>query len=115
MEDGIIAFLKTTAISRPSRDAVMYSDHPLDHCTQESDFPEKWMKGLAAMLLKGVHIHMIHNIDRPFREMMLGLEAWVPVYMTGQITPYCFDHTRENIYHHLIMVSGSAAIVGDAV
>lgn len=115
MEDGILAFLKTTALSVPSRDAVIYSDHPMDHCVQESDFPENWMKGVGAVLLKGVHIHMIHNIDRPLSEMMLGLEAWMPVYMTGMVTPYYFDNTRNNTHHHLIMVSGSAAFVGDAV
>ena len=30
---------------------------------------------------------VLHAIgDRPFNEMMLGLESWLPIYMTGQVS-----------------------------
>lgn len=115
MEKGLVEFLKASVMSKSGRDVVIYSDHPMDHCTDESDFPQQWMRGIAALLLKGLHIHMIHNIDRPFREMMLGLEAWIPLYMTGQISPYYFENTQHNTYHHLLLVSGGAALSGDAI
>ncbi len=43
---------------------------------------------MAMMLKKGLHLNQIHNLDRSFEDMMLGLESWIPMYMTGQISPY---------------------------
>ena len=43
---------------------------------------------MALMLKKGLHLYQIHNLDRSFDEMMLGLESWIPMYMTGLISPY---------------------------
>ena len=70
---------------------------------------------MAVMLKKGLHLNMIHNIDRPMHEMMLGLEGWIPMYMTGQVTPYYLKDTQNQIFHHLLKVSGSAALNGDAI
>lgn len=64
---------------------------------------------------KGLHLNMIHNIDRPMNEMILGLEAWIPIYMTGQITPYYLKNLNTNIYHHLNYVSGAAALAGECI
>ena len=44
-------------------------------------------KGLAAILKKGLRLNMVHVLNRPYAEMMLGLESWIPLYMTGQIAP----------------------------
>ena len=44
-------------------------------------------KGLAAILKKGLRLNMVHDLNRPYAEMMLGLESWIPLYMTGQIAP----------------------------
>ena len=51
---------------------------------KDPDFPKKWIYSMALMLKKGLHLHQIHNIDRSFEEMMLGLESWIPMYMTGK-------------------------------
>lgn len=63
----------------------------------------------------GLHLNQIHNIDRSFDEMMLGLESWIPMYMTGQISPYYFKNVQNNVFLHLLKVSGSTALVGEAV
>ena len=55
----------------------------------DEDFAKKYMFGLAMVSQKGaLHIHIIHDVERPMKDMMLGLENWVPLYMTGQISPY---------------------------
>ena len=37
---------------------------------------------------RGLRLDMVHDLNRPFGEMMLGLESWIPLYMTGQIMPW---------------------------
>lgn len=64
---------------------------------------------------KGHHLNIIHNLDRPFNEMMLGLESWIPIYMTGQISPYYLSNLKNNIYNHLNYVSAAAALSGECI
>ena len=73
------------------------------------------MFGLAVMLKKGLHLNIIHNIDRPFEEMMLGLESWIPLYMTGQISPYYLKSPQNDVYCHFHYVSGEAALFGECI
>ena len=49
---------------------------------------------------KGLHLDQIHHLDRSFEEMMLGLESWIPMYMTGQISPYYLKSDPGNVFHH---------------
>jgi hypothetical protein len=58
---------------------------------------------------------MVHTVDRPFDEMMLGLEAWIPIYMTGQISSYYLKNVRSSVYQHLNYVSGAAALTGECI
>lgn len=60
---------------------------------------------MAMMLKKGLHLHQIHNLDRSFDEMMLGLESWIPMYMTGQISPYYFKNAPNDVFLHFLKVS----------
>lgn len=88
MMDSELDFLKATVLSKSSEPVIMYSDMPMEEMAKDPEFPEKWMFGMAMMLKKGLHLNQIHNIDRSFNDMMLGLESWIPMYMTGQISPY---------------------------
>ena len=115
MESGELDFFKATVLSRSMEPVFMCSDMPMEDMAADTDFPKKWMYGLAMMLKKGLHLNIVHNIDRPFSEMMLGLESWIPLYMTGQISPYYLRGTRNGVYCHLDYVSGAAALAGDCI
>lgn len=47
--------------------------------------------------------------------MMLGLESWIPIYMTGQISPYYLKEVKNSVYSHLNYVSGKCALVGECI
>ena len=108
-------FFKSTVLSRSKEPIFMCSDMPMLDMAEDADFNKKWMFGIAMSLKKGLHLNIIHNIDRPFEEMMLGLEAWIPIYMTGQISPYHLPNINTDIYHHLHYVSGAAALIGECI
>ena len=115
MKQGELDFFKATALSRSREPVFMNSDMPMADMAEDMDFNKKWMFGIAACLKKGLHLNMIHNIDRPLEEMILGLEAWIPIYMTGQIRPYYLKGLNTDIYHHLNYVSGAAALTGECI
>ncbi len=115
MMESELDFLKATVLSKSADPVIMYSDMPMTEMAKDPEFPKKWMFGMAMMLKKGLHLKQIHNIDRSFDEMMLGLESWIPMYMTGQISPYYFKNTQNNVFLHFLKVSGAAALSGEAI
>ena len=115
MMESELDFLKATALSKSTAPVIMYSDMPMSEMAKDPEFPKKWMFGMAMLLKKGLHLHQIHNLDRSFEDMMLGLESWIPMYMTGQISPYYLKNAQNNVFLHLLKVSGTAALSGEAV
>ena len=115
MKKGELNFFKATVLSKNNEPVFMCSDMPMEDMAQDVEFGKKWMYAIAIMLKKGLHLNIIHNLDRPFNEMMLGLESWLPIYMTGQVSPYFFKRLQDNIYCHFNYVSGAVALSGECV
>ena len=115
MKKGELDFFKATVLSKSMDDIFMCSDMPMEDMAKDVDFGKKWMFAIAVSLKKGLHLNIIHNLDRPFNEMMLGLESWIPIYMTGQVSPYYLKEVKNSVYNHLNYVSGSAFLAGECI
>ena len=115
MREGELDFLKHTVLSKSMKPLYICSDMPVEDMAADEDFAKKYMFGLAMVLKKGLHIHIIHDVERPMKDMMLGLENWVPLYMTGQISPYYLKGVQNCVYSHLHYCSGQVAMTGDCI
>ena len=115
MRKGELDFFKHTVLSKSMEPIFMCSDMPMSDMAEDMDFNRKWMFAIAMSLKKGLHLNIIHNIDRPFHEMMLGLESWIPIYMTGQVSPYHLPNASTHVYHHFNYVSGTVALTGECI
>ena len=115
MKKGELDFFKATVLSKSKEDIFMCSDMPMEDMAKDIEFGKKWMFAIALSLKKGLHLNIIHNLDRPFNEMMLGLESWIPLYMTGQVSPYYFKNINNTIYNHINYKSGSVILTGECI
>ena len=115
MREGELDFLKQTVLSKSMEPLHLCSDMPVEDMAADEEFAKKYMFGLAMVLKKGLHIHIIHDVERPMKDMMLGLENWIPLYMTGQISPYYLKGIQNKVYSHLHYTSGQAAMTGDCI
>lgn len=115
MKKGELDFFKATVLSKSTEPVFLYSDMPMEDMAADLDFSKKYMLGLALLLKKGLHLNIIHSLNRPFQEMMLGLESHIPLYMTGQISPYYLQSAPNTVFCHFLKVSGSAALSGECI
>ena len=115
MREGELDFLKHTVLSKSMKPLYICCDMPVEDMAADEEFAKKYMFGLAMVLKKGLHIHIIHDVERPMKDMMLGLENWVPLYMTGQISPYYLKGVQNRVYSHLHYCSGQVAMTGDCI
>lgn len=115
MRQGELAFFQQTIASRSREPIFMCTDMPMADMVEHVEFTKQLMLAVTAALSKGLRLNIIHELNRPWREMMIALEAWVPLYMTGQISPYYMSKRAAELYHHCLFVSGSVALHGECI
>lgn len=115
MRQGELDFFRVTTQNQTGGTVFMCNDMPIEEMAEDTNFAKTWMGMVAACLKNGITLNMIHDVNRSFNEMMIGLQAWIPVYMTGQITPYYIPNTDNSVYHHCLYVSDAAALSGECI
>ena len=108
-------FLKTTLLSKSNEAIFFYNDFPISEAGSDEDFKKKWIFVISRILKKGLHLNMVHNLDRPTGELFLGLTSWIPVYMVGSISPYYFKIPPSNLLSCSHMTSGQIAQYGELI
>ena len=114
-KDAQLEVLKQSAFFKSKDNIFWYSNMPMIEASKDLKFTKKYMMYLAFILKKGIRLNIIHDLDRPFKELMLGLEGWIPLYMTGQINPYYFKNNSNYLYSIIECVSGNAILHGECV
>ena len=114
-QEAEIDFMRAAVLSKSMDDLILYSDMPITEMAENEDFARKYMFGMAMLIKKGLHIHFIHDVHRPFHEMLLGLEGNIPLYMTGQISPYYLPHPVNEVFCHSLKISGTVVLAGEAM
>ena len=108
-------FLKTTLISKSDEPIFFYSNLPISEAGKDENFKKRWILAITMLLKKGLHLNMVHDISRPLNEMLLGLESWLPIYMTGSISPYYFENRPSNMFLNMHCTSGSVSLIGEYI
>jgi transcriptional regulator with XRE-family HTH domain len=115
LRQGELDFFVSTLKSDSVGPIYMCNDLPMEEMAKDIEFVKEWMGLIAQCIKKGHQIHIIHDVNRPFPEMMLGLETWIPVYMTGQIFPYYLHSVSGSIYRHCLYVSDVCVLSGEGI
>lgn len=108
-------FLKTTLLSKCKNPIFLYSNLPMTEAGKDENFRKKVVLATTMILKKGLHLNMIHTVDRPLNEMLMGLEGWIPIYMTGAITSYYFKDPPSNFFLNSYWVSDSVALFSECL
>lgn len=114
-KEAQLEVLKQAAFFKSKDNIFWYSNMSMIEASKDLKFTKKYMMYLAFILKKGIKLDIVHDLDRPFKELMLGLEGWIPLYMTGQINPYYFKSNSNFLYSIIECVSGNAILHGQCV
>ena len=110
MQNAVIRFLSQV---KQGQRLMLYSDHSSEWLTPE--FTPRWTALMARCMKMGIPISVIHTIDRNIPEILENIKKWMPMYMTGSISPfYSQREGGDRFSHTLFICPGSAAISGFA-
>lgn len=111
LRSAVVRFL--TDAAREGGELLLYSDEPMDWMSGDQDYFTLWASLMVACVRNGVHIKIIHNVDRVGPEMVAAINGWFPLYMSGRIEPYLFRTARNPRFCHTVFLHpGSAGILG---
>ena len=108
---AVLRFLDQVARHADPITLYLYSDESMEWMTESPAFAAQWRQLLTAVILRGHKIKIIHNVERDITEMLAAIEKWMPLYMTGAISPFYYPKYRENIFHRTMFIAPEIAAV----
>ena len=115
MRQAELDFFRNVLLSGSTSPVFMCNTMPIEKMAEDPTFVRQWMSLIAGCLQKGIHFNVVHDVGRPFEEMMLGLESWIPLYMTGQITPWYLPGADRSPFRQCLYASGAAVLRGECM
>ena len=95
---------------------LLYSNEEFDWMYEDDEFAKKWAFLLMSYIKKGGKIKIIHTISRASGEMLIALQKWVPIYMSGRIEPYYYPKILDRIFRKTMFIAkGHSAIVASSI
>ena len=114
IRQGELDFFRTILSEGTSEPVFMCNTMPIEKLAGNVSFVKNWMSLLTACMKKGMEFHVVHFVNRPMEEMMLGLESWIPLYMTGRITPWYLPGNEHSSFRTCLYVGGGAMLRGES-
>lgn len=101
---GVLRFLALAAEQEAPRTLLLYSDEDMDWMIADRSFLEQWSLLLGKVIAKGNKIKIIHTVNRDLSEMLVAIERWLPLYMTGAIEPYYYPKYRPCVFRRTMFL-----------
>lgn len=103
LQSAVLRFLGQ-AIKCGATEFLLYSDQRMDWMSSSKEFHLRWASLMYQCVRHGIHIRIIHNINRGLDEMNEAIISWLPLYMTGMIEPYYVQKPDPGMFAHTVFL-----------
>lgn len=109
LRKAVLRFLGTVATTDRKHIIKLYSNKKLNWLSSDPVFLQKWAALMYAVLRNKNQIKIIHYIERNLSEMLIGIEKWIPLYMSGLIEGFFCKSEADTKFSHTIFVAPETA------
>ena len=81
----------------------------------DQEYFEHHQSGLMRHLERGGRMEVIHDLRRPFSEILLGVKYWLPLYLTGRVRAYYLDYVPSDAFRLAVYASKTCVFSGEDV
>ena len=86
--EAVLRLLRTAALLPPGQELWCLMWDEQNWFTEKEDYPKMWKQANLEYLQQGNTINIIHANDRQYQSLANSLLRWLPLYLTGRVTPY---------------------------
>ena len=113
---AVLAFLKRLCDSGKPHKLLLYSAEEFNWLYENPDYSKKWATLIIKLLQNGGHIQIVHTISRPSGEMLIALQKWMPLYMSGAIESFYCTRLLDRIHRRTLFIAkGDSAITSTSI
>ena len=91
LRDAVIRFLMGTLSSPEKSNLKLFSSQKINWMTEDPNFLKAWTMLMELILKKGNRVDIIHFISRSPLELIRGMQAWLPLYLQGNLHPLSIE------------------------
>ncbi|MBR2810346.1 MAG: helix-turn-helix transcriptional regulator [Solobacterium sp.] len=110
LRNAVVRFL-VTALETGARELWLYSDQDMEWLTGDPAFFVLWASLMQKCVLNGIHIRIIHTLERDVRELVNAISGWLPLYLSRCITSYYCPRSRNTHFSVSIFLCPDTAAV----
>ncbi|MDI9499043.1 MAG: helix-turn-helix transcriptional regulator [Bacillota bacterium] len=116
LQAAVRDFLLQCVLLDSPRTLLLHSDHEISWLTNDPEYAQLWRVLMHMTLQQGHHIEIIHRIDRESNEIQGGIEAWLPLYTTGQLRSWTLGGASDSPFRHTrFVLPGVCAVIGTSI
>ena len=113
---AVARFLSELVCMEKPPQLLLYSNEEFDWMYEDPEYAKKWAALLFRYIQKGGRIRIAHTISRASGEMLVALQKWIPIYMTGAVEPYFYPKTLDRIFRKTMFIArGHSAVLASSV
>lgn len=114
--EAVVRFLSAVIVHPTPCTLLLFSNESMTWLTESEDFYMKWAMLLLEVLKRGHLIKIIHTINRSTDELLVAIEKWLPLYMSGQIEPFYYPNYQDSLFKRTLFIApGIAALTSSTL
>ena len=98
-----------------AKNLYLSSDIPALETKLPENWYEKYRQYLFELINKGCHITVVHDASRTLKESIGIMKVWMPLYMTGCVTPLFLEGAYNRLFCHVNNVCECYALACEAI
>lgn len=103
MRDAAIR-LMSEAAAEGGGEVLLYADQSLQWLLEDEATLQAWYMCCAMCISRNVRIVVIHDVNRKVDDMASAMQVWVPLFMTGTVSPYYCPLNRGSRFYHMLFL-----------
>lgn len=115
LREAVLRFLTDVLASKEHRHLQLFSNQSMGWLQEDSNFFLHWSRLMYLIISRGHQVDIVHNLGRSPEEIILGMQSWFPLHMTGNLKAYVNEYLNNQampFVHTTFLDKGHAAIHG---
>ena len=105
----------STAIKAHAKNAFISSDMPLLSLAGSREVLDSFMDSGLELIRNGCHINILYSLERPLEDTIKSLRLWIPLYITGCVTPGFLKGVNNRLFYHVNRICDVCVLSAESV
>jgi predicted transcriptional regulator len=109
--DALMRLLDTAITLAPGQELLLFSEESLVWHIDDENFRREWLEKYMKILHLGIHVTMIHTVDRQENHLLHTITQWLPLHLTGKTRAFYYPEYSNSLFKPSISILRNQAVM----